>query len=501
VVRDVILSADLGSGSLRVGAITARGAVVATASAAIRPVEPQPGWSEIDPEAWWRALCRTTDRTLRQLRKGCRVRGLCLSGVTRAQVLLDIEGRPLAPAVLFRDQRAVDDAAEVARHFPTGNRADEITAFHPLARIAWFARRRPDVFARIASVLEPKDFLNFRLTGEIAADTVTHSRYGSTREPPRRLPDWLDRCRGLLALREVAPWQSLGGIASAQPPFDRLDGIPVFAGAMDAWAAAVGSGAVRAGQGYDIAGTSEVAGLITATRAVVPGLVSLTWGDDVHQVGGPTQAGADCALWCHRAFRVRGSLAAAVERVGTLPPADDRPLFVPYLAGERTPLWRADVRGAFEGLSRGHAADDFLWSVLEGVAMTLRDILARAADGSGQPLAEVRVAGGGAQSDAWCQMKADAVNAAMIRTSHRETGLIGAAIAAAVGLGWHPTLAAAAAAMCPVERAFEPRPAQARFYAERAARHDRARQHAVAQADAAKPSPPPRPMRAPGAQA
>ena len=397
MVSEVVLCADLGSGSLRVGAITAKGKVVATASAAIRSAQPQPGWSVIDPEAWWRALGRTVGRTLGQLAKGARVRGLCLSGVTRSQVLLDREGRTLAPALLFRDQRAADDAAEVARHFPTGNPADEITAFHPIARLAWFARRQPELLDRVSAALEPKDFLNFRLTGVRAADSVTYSRYDHTRAAGRSVPDWLERCLRLLALRRVAPWQMLGRVTNPQSPFSRLAGIPVFAGAMDAWAAAVGAGAIRAGQGYDIAGTSEVAGLITPARAVVPGLVSLLWGEDVYQIGGPTQAGADSALWCHRTFRVRGTLAAAVERAGEMPPAGDRPLFLPYLAGERTPLWRADVRGVFEGLSREHRADDFLWSALEGVAMTMRAILARAVDGSRQELAEVRVAGGGAR--------------------------------------------------------------------------------------------------------
>ena len=479
-----MLCADLGTGSLRVGAMTASGRVVATASARIRATQPEPGWSVIDPEAWWRALAGTIGRTLDQLPKRSRVQGLCLCGLTRSQVLVDRDGLPLAPALLFRDQRAVDDAAEVARHFPSANPAEAITAFHPLARIAWFARRQPPVFDRIDAVLEPKDFLNLRLTGAIAVDSVTYSRFDALRPARLPLPDWLERCRALLALRRIAPWQRLGPMTNRQPPFDRLAGIPVFAGAMDAWATAVGSGAIRAGQGYDIAGTSEVAGLITPARAVVQGLVSLAWGEDVCQIGGPTQAGADCALWCHRTFRVRGTLAAAVERAGAMLPTADRPLFLPYLAGERTPLWRADVRGAFEGLARGHRANDFLWSVLEGVAMTVRDILARAVEGSREKLTEVRVAGGGARSDAWCQMKADVMNVPMVRISHPETGLIGAAIAGAVGLGWHPTLAAAADAMCPVERVFEPRPALACVYAQRAERHDRARRHAVAQADA-----------------
>ena len=105
---------------------------------------------------------------------------------------------------------------------------------------------------------------------------------------------------------------------------------------------------------------------------------------------------------------------------------------------------------------------------------------------SQQTLSEIRVAGGGASSNAWCQMKADVMSVPMVRTSHRETGLIGAAIAAAVGLGWHPTVAAAADAMCPIERVFEPRSGLAPFYAQRAERYDRARQHAIAEADAAR---------------
>jgi len=486
VVREVVLCADLGTGSLRVGAVTAKGTLIATSSALVRAAEIEPGSRAIDPESWWRALGRTVGRTLDQLSRRDRVRGLCLCGVTRTQIVLNRAGSPLSPALLFHDRRAVDDAAEIAHYFPAANPADEITAFHPLARIAWFARRHPDALDRVGAVLEPKDFLNYRLTGELATDSVTSSRYDNLRAAGRALPDRLERCVGLLALPRMAPWQMQGRVTSKRSPWSRLAGIPVFAGAMDAWASAVGSGAICAGQGYDIAGTSEVAGLITPARADVPGLVSLVWGEKVWQIGGPTQAGADSVLWCHGTLRVRGTLAAAVERAGTMSPTGTRPLFLPYLVGERTPLWRADVRGAFEGLAREHHADDLLWAVLEGVAMSMRDILTRAVEGSGSQLSEVRVGGGGAQSSVWCQMKADVMNVPMLRTAHRETGVIGAAIAAAVGLGWHESLAAAAGAMCPVERAFEPRPALARFYAARAERYVRARQHAIAEADAAR---------------
>jgi xylulokinase len=442
--------------------------------------EPRPGWSVVDPAVWWSALGRALGRTLDRLPPGSRAAALCLSGLTRSQVLLDRRGRVLGPAICFRDRRAAEDAAVVAPRFAVDNPADAITAFHPLARLAWVARREPARFGRIAAVLEPKDYLNARLTGVRAADTVTYSRFDALAPPRQPGPPWLSRCLELLQLPRVPPWAALGPVVSREGPFARLVGIPVFAGTMDAWAAAVGAGAIRPGQAYDVAGSSEVVGLITRREARVPGLVSLRWGEDVHQVGGPTQAGADCARWAYRAFRVPGSFARAVERAGGLPPGEDRPLFLPYLAGERAPVWRADLAGAFRGLLARHTADDLLWGVLEGVGHAVRDILWAAAGGSGEQPSEVRLAGGGARSDAWCQLKADILGLPVVRAAQRETGLLGAGMAAAVGLGWHPTLAAAVAAMSGIDRVFEPRASLAGLYARRAARYAAAKRDLLA---------------------
>src|SRR5256885_595086 len=123
-------------------------------------------------------------------------------------------------------------------------------------------------------------------------------------------------------------------------------------------------------------------GLTRRGRRGAAGLVSLLGGETVHQIGGPTQAGADSARWCHENFRLRGGLASAIERAGALPPVVDRPLFLPYLAGERAPFWREDLRAAFHRVSRSHGPDDFLFAVLEGVAHVVGDILARAAGGA-----------------------------------------------------------------------------------------------------------------------
>jgi xylulokinase len=477
-VSEIILAVDLGAGSLRAAAVTKRGRLVTLAAQPIdAAAEPQPGWSELDPEIWWRALATTVGMVLDRLPRSARIAGLCLAGLTRSQVLLDGDAQVLRPALLFRDRRAVIEAEEVSRYFATEN-PPAITAFHPLARLAWLTRVEPTLFERVAAVAEPKDFLNARLTGRLAGDSVTYSRFDDL-ALIRKLPPTLQRCLALLVVERLAPWASLGPVTCREAPFDRLAGVPVFAGSMDAWASAVGAGAVRPGQAYDIAGTSEVVGLITRERRSAPGLVSLSWGENVHQIGGPTQAGADSARWCHEVFRLRGSLAASIERAGALLPTAEPPLFLPYLAGERTPLWREDLRAAFHLVSRTHGPDDFLFAVLEGVAHAVREILTLAATGGGEAAHELRICGGGARSDAWCQLKADITGLPVLRASLRETGLSGCAIAAAFGLGLYPSLAAASDAMVPAARVFTPRSELAAFYRARAQSYSHAQAAAL----------------------
>ena len=268
--------------------------------------------------------------------------------------------------------------------------------------------------------------------------------------------------------------------SAATVPLARIAGLPVFAGAMDTWASAVGAGAVRPAQAYDIAGTSEAVGLVTARPVAAPGLVSLAWTEDAYQIGGPTQAGADCARWCHSAFRVRERLEDAVERVGRGAVRDGRPLFLPYLAGERAPVWNSEVRGAFHGVGRDSVPDDFLWAVLEGVAMAVRDILDHAQAGANVRATELRVAGGGARSAAWCRMKADVTGLPVIRSSEAETGVIGAAIAAAVGLGVYDNVSAAAARMVRRGQRFAPRLRLAGLFEARAAKYRQIKEAALA---------------------
>jgi xylulokinase len=417
--RAPILAVDVGGSALRAGLVRADGTILASSAVALRIEEPRAGWAELDPQKWWDAFTLASGRVLRGAPG---VAAVCVCAMTRTQVLLDRNGRAVGRAILFRDRRA---------------------GFDLESRLAWIERHQPARAARIAHVLEPKDYLASRLTGV--------------------LPD-----------ADLEPAQHIGTVSSLA----KLAGVPVFAGAMDTWASAVGAGAVEPGQAYDVAGTTEAVGLVIAHPASAPGLRSFRWTATAHQVGGPTQAGADCARWCHDVFRVRGSLANAIARVGsTLRP--DAPLFLPYLAGERAPVWSGDVRGAFQRVDRAHTPDDFLWSVMEGVAHAVRDIVAIAAKATGTGARELRACGGGAQSDAWCSLKADVLGIPVIRSRAAETGLVGAAMAAAVGLGWYRDLEQAASRMAKPGRRFLPRRRFADGYAQRAAQYAAVKQFAL----------------------
>ncbi|WP_348525001.1 FGGY-family carbohydrate kinase [Pararhodobacter sp. SW119] len=464
----MLIAIDIGTSALRTAAVTPDGRVLACALEPLSFSEPFPGWAELDPEDWWRALCKTTGKVLEDLSDKHLPLGLCVCGVTRTQVLIDAGGSVLRPAMLFRDRRAESDARVVAAALPQSNPAETISAFHPFARLAWLARKEPEIYSRIDAVLDPKDWLIHRLTDTLTADAVTLSRLDAFASSGQLVSGELSRIGSLIDRPRLWPWQEAGRITETAAPFDRLRGLPVFSGSMDAWATAVGAGALLPGQAYDVAGTSEAVGLLSTVRKGVDGLVSVLWGESLWQLGGPTQIGADSATWAHEVFRVKGRLSTAIERAGHRPPADDLPVFLPWLSGERTPVWRSDVRGMFAGLSRGNDGDALLWSVLEGVAHALRDILEIAGRETGERITELRVCGGGAQSDAWCQIKADVTGVPVVRTAAKETGLIGAAMCAAVGCGLHATLPAAAQAMCRTDAVFEPRAPLAALFGRRA---------------------------------
>jgi xylulokinase len=445
-----VLAIDLGGTSLRTGLVDADGNILASAARVHRIGE------EVAPEDWWRALAEM----LPELKLAQHsVVAIGLTGFTRSQVLMDATGNPVRPAQCFPDGRATQEAAEL-RDAVAGTWT-EMTAYHPLARLLWARRHDPNAFACARCVLQPKDWLGLRLTGRAASDTVANA-WVLDRATGHAVPEVLARA-GLdpALLPDIVPPETrlgrvCGGIG---PAFAALAGVPVFLGSMDAWCATLGAGAMRAGGAYIVSGTSDVAGVFSTAPLTAPGLVTLPWGDRLFHLGGPSQAGADCAAWAAELLGLPDA-AALMACAADADPAAEPILFLPYLTGERAPLWQPDARGVFLGLSRAHGKAELARAVLDGVALANRDLLERASD-AGASFDTVRICGGGARSDLWCAIRADVLGRVVERALAAEPGLVGAAALAFVGLGHHPTLAVAQAAMARVERRFLPDPARA----------------------------------------
>jgi xylulokinase len=465
----VVLACDLGGTSFRAALVDGNGQVLAQSAIPGPASLDAAGSSEIEADAWWRALieaCAELAREAPELFEAVEAVAIC--GVTRTQVLIGRNGRPLRPAMTWKDTRAEALLPRLRERLdPAHPETAGINAFHPLARLAWLREAEPETVRRLATVLEPKDYLNFRLTGRQASDPVSLARLLAAAEPaaggdllgaiglsPAILPPLLEPC------------ESVGEVQPDLPaPLDRLVGRPVFCASNDTWAAVVGLGAMRDGFAYNISGTTEVLGVMGREPARAEGLMTVDW-RGLFQLGGPSQNGADTVSWLLSLLGRDGeggvgreidALLAGVRQPQPL-------LFLPYLQGERVPYWNPGLRGAFIGLNRRHGATDLAYAVLEGVASLNRVVLERAETATGRPVAEIRFGGGGAANPVWSQIKADICGRSVVVGASQEPGLLGAAIIAFTGLGRFGSLAQAQAALVTTAARFEPDPSRKAAY-------------------------------------
>jgi xylulokinase len=469
------LGLDLGTSGLK-GVLLGEGQeILAEASAPLAVSRPRPGWAEQDP-ADWIAAAEAVLARLAAARDLSGLAGIGLSGQMHGAVLLDAGDAVLRPAILWNDTRASAEAAALDAdprfRAVTGN---IVFPGFTAPKLPWLRAHEPSLFARVAKVLLPKDYLRLWLTGDHVSEMSDAAGTG-----------WLD-----MAARDwSAPLLEASGLTPAQVPrlvegaavsgtlrggiagrFGIGAGVPVAGGGGDNAASAVGLGVVRAGQGFVSLGTSGV--LFAATDGYRPAPEAAVhsfchalpgaW----HQMGVILSA-TDALNWF---ARLAGQEAAALTE-GLAPAPPGRTLFLPYLGGERTPLNDAEVRGAFLGLEHATDRAAATRAVLEGVAFALRDCRDALAD-SGTRIERLLAVGGGARSEAWLRIIANALGCPVdLPEGAAQGGAFGAArlaMMAATGGG---------AELAPpprVTRSFDPDPALAAAFDAGHARYRAAR--------------------------
>lgn len=467
------LGLDLGTSSVKAALFDADQRLIAQASQPLQVSRPHPGWSEQDPEAWWRATEAAVDAVAAQASLAG-LRGIGLSGQMHGAVLLDAGDRVMRPAILWNDGRAGAECAALEAAFP---RLREVAGNIAMAgftapKLAWVARHEPAIFEHVSTVLLPKDYLRFRLTGHHVSEMSDAS---GTLWLDVAARDWSDDLLEATGLnRGQMPRLVEGSETSGElrPELARRWGatgpVAVAGGAGDNAAAACGVGVVTPGSAFVSLGTSGVLfvsnarfspntdGAVHAFCHAIPG----TW----HQMGVILSA-ADSLEWLSRiAGRPARDLAGAVRL--------DRPsevTFLPYLSGERTPHNDPGARGAFVGLSQSDGPEDLAQAVMEGVAYAFADCQ-RVLAAAGTDFADALAVGGGSRSETWLRIIASVLDRPLRLAADSDIGAaLGAArLALCAAEGADPAQVCAAP---PTVKVVEPDPALVEAYRDGYARY------------------------------
>lgn len=449
---ELLLGIDVGTTAVKVAAFTPDGVRVAAHTVGYPVHRPRPGWAEQDPQDWWRGCLRGIRAVLAGARTGT-VRAIGLVSQVNTHLLADADLRPLTPAIIWQDQRCAEDARELDARFDAEDKIRiwgapiTLDASFVGARAAYFARTDPVRWAEARWLLSPKDFIGAKLTGRVATDLLSGVRIAGR---DGYLPEATALVDGLAAkLPEILPAEAVLG-SCAVPELERAD---VVVGTMDAYGDIFGSRTTEAGRGLISCGTSLVVAGASATSVPTPGIVTFPPRDGVFVHAGPTQAAGDAVRWwAHACGRTLDEVFASAAN------GEPGVVFTPYLSGERAPLWDADVRGSFLGLSTATTQADLARAVLTGVAMSARhvlDVVERACAATLDPIAFV---GGGARSDLWAQLHADVLDRPVERLRVTDSAVLAAALLGAVGAGIHPDIDTAAARAVATERVFTPAP-------------------------------------------
>ncbi|HHX42770.1 MAG TPA: xylulokinase [Chloroflexi bacterium] len=480
-----LIGIDIGTTGAKALLIDAEGRVAGSATVEYPLYTPRPLWAEQEPEDWWQA----TIDALRQLLHTTSVdtaelAGIGLTGQMHGMVLLDAQGQVLRPCIMWNDQRTASECRWIMERVGR-ERFLELTMNPALPgftapKIIWTRDHEPEVYAQIAKVLLPKDYVRYRMTGEYATEvsdasgtvllSVGERRWSDEVLAALDLPrEWMPTCVESTAItgRVTAEVAEATGLPA---------GLPVVGGGGDQAASGVGTGIVEPGLVSVTMGTSGVVFAYTDTPSrdlagrlhtfchAVPG----KW-----HVMGVTLAAGGSLRWLRDALGATESDVAALTGVDPyeiltaeadrVPAGSEGLIYLPYLSGERTPYPDPNARGTFFGLTMRHNKRHLVRAVLEGVAYSLHDSI-ELFRSLNVPITQVRATGGGARSRVWRQILADVFGTELATVNVTDGSAYGAALLAGVGAGVYASVPEACAQTVKIVDVVEPVPENCRAY-------------------------------------
>lgn len=482
-MRNLLLGIDLGTSACKTALFDLGGRVLAQQNESYPVYYPHPGWAEQEPEEWWQAVCRAVRRMLSGSGiDPARIAGVGIDGQSWSAVPVDEDGKVLARTPIWFDTRALEICRELSRKIGEDNIfalcGNPLKPSYTLPKILWFQREQPEIYAKTACFLQSNSFLVYRLTGVLSQDRS--QGYGLHCYDMRKGCWDEGMCRKMGINPALLPpiydcHQVVGTVTrKAARECGLPEGTPVAAGGLDAACGTLGAGVLHDGETQEQGGQAGGMSICISRYRADPSLILSS-----HVVPGRwllqggTVGGGGVCRWMEEelcapereAARKNGTspfeeLDRSAEKI---PAGSGGVVFLPYMAGERSPIWDENAKGVFYGLDFSKSREHMLRAGLEGVAFSLRHNL-DIAERAGASVSVLRSIGGAANSRLWTQMKADVTGKRIAVPSSDTATTLGAAILAGVGVSLYRSFEEAVERTVSVKREYLPNPELAPVY-------------------------------------
>jgi xylulokinase len=475
MAKDLLLGIDIGTSGCKIAIFSRDGKAVSTVTEEYPVYYPAPGCVEQDPDDWWNAVCRGTKKLLTgNSVDPADIAGVGVGGQSWAAIAVDSRGEVLMKNPIWMDTRS----EAICRKLNDSVGADELFAVsgNPLkaqyttGKILWYKEKVPEVYKKIDKILQSNSFIVYRMTGVISQDAS--QGYGLHCFNMRKCCWDRAMCASLginySFLPEILGCHEIAGnvTRSAAQSMGLKEGTPVVAGGLDAACGTLGAGVLRPGQTQEQGGQAGGMSICVEEYCADPRLIlSFHVAQGKWLLQGGTTGGGGAMRWFNEQFGYEESkkarqmgktpLALLDRLAETAPPGSGGVVFLPYLAGERSPIWDEKAKGVFYGLDYSKTKAHMARAVMEGVAYSVRHNL-EVANGAGAPVGIMRSMGGAANSRFWTQMKADITGKPIEVPATDTATTLGAALLAGVGTGVYRSFDEAVKETVVVKQKYEP---------------------------------------------
>lgn len=474
-MKQYLLGIDIGTSACKTAVFDENGTVIASGTGDYQVYYPKPGWAEQNPEEWWAAVCKAVRQTLEKgkIQPG-EIAGIGIDGQSWSAIPIDKDGRVLCNTPIWMDTRAADICREVSAKIGEDNIFEVCgNPFKPsytTPKILWYQKNMPQVYQHTYKILQSNSYIAFKLTGKYTQELT--QGYGLHCFNMRKGIWDTDMCREMGISPDILPdiyasHAVIGKVtAKAAAECGLLEGIPVTAGALDAACGTLGAGVCHPGETQEQGGQAGGMSICLDTCQADPRLIL-----SYHAVPGQwilqggTVGGGGVMRWMEKEFadyeRIKGqetgksSLVLLNEIAEKVAPGSDGVVFLPYMSGERTPIWDPNAKGVFYGLDFSKTKGHFVRAAMEGVALSVRHNLDVAYE-AGASVSELRAMGGSANSFLWTQIKADVTGKKIVVPSSDTATTLGAVILAGVGIGMYSSFEEAVNKTVVIKREHEP---------------------------------------------